>query len=95
MSSKRSARALALMDSPVQDQTPMVEITFEIRTDTLAQIDALCEACKPVEVTREKMLRILVQTGLLYWESEPEGERAEDEAKPQKPSAATRAGGST
>lgn len=89
MATKRSACAIALMDSPVHDQTPMVEINLAIRADTLARVDAFCEACKPGEITREKMLRIMVQTGLLYWESEQESGPAEDGAPPQGPSSPT------
>jgi hypothetical protein len=84
MTSKRSPRALALKDSPVHDPASMVEITFEIRADALTRIDALCEACKPVEITRPKMLRIMVQTGILYWESQPESGNSEEVTKDGK-----------
>jgi hypothetical protein len=77
MSSKQTACALALMDTPVQNSVPMVDVTVPIRTDTLEKIDALCEACKPVEMTREQMLRLMVQTGLLYWENQSETDSSE------------------
>jgi hypothetical protein len=77
MSPKQTARALALMDSPFQNSAPMVEITVSIRADTLAKMDALCEGCKPAEMTREKMLRLMVQTGILYWENQSEADSPE------------------
>lgn len=49
----------------------MVEVKLHIRADTLAQIDAFCEATKPLEMPRERMLLLMVQTGILYWESKP------------------------
>jgi hypothetical protein len=57
----------------------MVEVVLEIRADTLAQIDDLRETCKPVEITREKMLRLMVQTGIVYWEANSEALGAEEE----------------
>jgi hypothetical protein len=56
----------------------MVEVALEIRADTLDRIDALCESCKPVEITREKMLRLMVQTGMIYWEANTEELAAEE-----------------
>jgi hypothetical protein len=70
MSIKHSARSLALMNSDVQNPAPMVEITFPITADMLERIEALREACKPVETTRETMLRAMVQTGIVFWESQ-------------------------
>jgi len=69
-----NASARSLDASPA----PMVEVTFQISASTLAQIDALCEACKPLEINRDKLLRIMVETGILYWEhAEAQAPRAE------------------
>ena len=77
MSPKQTARALALMDSPDQNSVPMVAVTVPFRADTLAKIDALGEGCNSAEMTREKMLRLMVQTGILYWENQPETDSCE------------------
>jgi hypothetical protein len=62
----------------------MVEITLEIRADTLARIETLCEECRPVEITREKMLRLMVQTGMIYWEANSEELAAEEAEATQR-----------
>lgn len=88
MSAEHVARALALMDTRVHglgaSTAPMVDVTFPIRADALAWIDALCNACAPLEMPREKMLRMLVQTGIMYWEPEGETVRHENVGDPQE-----------
>ena len=76
--STRPASSLALMED--LHSGPAVEVTLALRPATLARIDTLCEACKPVEMTREKMLQLMVETGVLYWESNAGADGAEDVA---------------
>jgi hypothetical protein len=75
MTSQRTAQSIAFtgtcVDEPASGTVPMVEVKLHIRADTLAQIDAFCEATKPLEMPRERMLLLMVQTGILYWESKP------------------------
>jgi hypothetical protein len=68
----RNAAAPARRGTPVPKSrtraSHYITVKLPLRAETLKRVDALCKECKPRRVTREMMLRLLVQTGLIYWD---------------------------
>ncbi len=64
-----NARKSTTARKPKSTAKPYVNVRLPLSAEMLAQVDELCDSCKPLPVPRERMLRILIQTGLLYWGS--------------------------
>jgi hypothetical protein len=44
-----------------------VSVTVPLRAETVAKIEELRDSCAPATMTREAMLRVLIETGLIHW----------------------------
>jgi hypothetical protein len=53
---------------------PLVVVAVPLRASTLAQIEALRAQPRPVEASRETLLRALIAIGLAHWTSPPSSE---------------------
>jgi hypothetical protein len=56
-----------------------IDIKLPLHAETLRRVDAFCKKCKPKRVTRAMMLRLLVETGIIYWDKGDGGSVAKEE----------------
>jgi hypothetical protein len=69
----RPARTTVDRESPVEgaqagQEDEKIAVTLHLRADTLATVDAFCRGCERGGMDRDKMLRLLVETGIIYWQ---------------------------
>ncbi len=53
-----------------EERRERIALRLHLSSDTLASVDSLCRACKTEGVTRDKMVDVLLVTGITYWQTQ-------------------------
>ncbi len=70
LTSEAADREAPAAGAQPEDRRKHVALSLHLPSDTLASVDSLCRACKTEGVTRDKMVDVLLVTGITYWQAQ-------------------------